>query len=257
MLGAIIKTYYAEAAGIDPASITSVSVMPCTAKKYEAARPEMNASGYRDVDAVLTTRELARMLRQAGIRFEDIEPSAPDPLLSAYTGAATIFGATGGVMEAAIRTAYEIETGRPLSSLDLQPVRGLDGVKESELDVEGVTVRVAVAHGLSNARIVLERVREAEWNGDEPPYHFIEIMACPGGCVGGGGQPLPNTLRVRKQRAEGLYREDAELPRRKSHENPEVTALYAKYLGEPGGERSHRLLHTHYRLRNPYGARAV
>jgi NADH-quinone oxidoreductase subunit G/NADP-reducing hydrogenase subunit HndD len=252
MLGALAKSYFAEARDIDPAKITSVSVMPCTAKKFEAGREEMSDSGYTDVDYVLTTRELARMIRQAGIRFEDLADEGADPLMSSYTGAATIFGATGGVMEAALRTAYEIATGNPLPSLDLHPVRGLDGVKEATVDVAGTPVTVAVAHGLSNARKVLESVEDDKATGREPRYHFIEIMACPGGCVGGGGQTIPNTVAQRKSRAEGLYREDAGLARRKSHENSEVQRLYAEFLGEPGGDKAHHLLHTHYVRRSPY-----
>ncbi|MFP4301338.1 MAG: NADH-dependent [FeFe] hydrogenase, group A6 [Spirochaetaceae bacterium] len=251
MLGALIKSYYAESRGLNPERITSLSIMPCTAKKYEASRPEMSASGYRDVDYVLTTRELARMIKEAGIDFAEIGEEAPDPMMSSYTGAATIFGATGGVMEAAVRTAYELETGKPLESLDLQAVRGLDGVKEATLDVNGTPVRVAVAHGLANARGILERVR-AEAAEGRRSYEFIEIMACTGGCVGGGGQPIPNTLSQRRSRAQGLYREDTGLEKRKSHENPEVQSLYEKFLGKPGGERAHHLLHTEYVQRRPY-----
>ncbi|MFP4425927.1 MAG: NADH-dependent [FeFe] hydrogenase, group A6 [Spirochaetaceae bacterium] len=251
MLGALIKSYYAESRGLNPEKITSLSIMPCTAKKYEASRPEMSASGYRDVDYVLTTRELARMIKEAGIDFAEIGEEAPDPMMSSYTGAATIFGATGGVMEAAVRTAYELETGKPLESLDLQAVRGLDGVKEATLDVNGTPVRVAVAHGLANARGILERVR-AEAAEGRRSYEFIEIMACTGGCVGGGGQPIPNTLSQRRSRAQGLYREDTGLEKRKSHENPEVQSLYEKFLGKPGGERAHHLLHTEYVQRRPY-----
>ncbi len=251
MLGALIKGYYADTRGLNPEKVTSLSIMPCTAKKYEASRPEMNSSGYRDVDYVLTTRELARMIREAGIDFAEIPEESPDPMMSSYTGAATIFGATGGVMEAAVRTAYEIETGTPLESLDLQAVRGLDGVKEATLDVNGTPVRVAVAHGLANARGILERVR-AEAAEGRRSYDFIEIMACTGGCVGGGGQPIPNTLSQRRSRAQGLYREDTSLKKRKSHENPEVLALYEKFLRKPGSETAHHLLHTEYEHRRPY-----
>jgi len=252
MMGALIKTHFAQSRGIDPATVVSLSIMPCTAKKYEAARPEMNASGYRDVDYVLTTRELARMLKQVGVRFADIPEEAPDPVLSKYTGAATIFGASGGVMEAALRTAVEIKTGRELSSLDFQGVRGFDEIKRAAVDVEGTELRVAVAHGLANARRLLEEVREERAAG-RTPYHFIEIMACTGGCIGGGGQPIPDTLAQRAIRAQALYREDAGLPLRKSHENPEVAAIYKEFLGEPCGERSHHLLHTQYTSRDPWG----
>lgn len=251
MLGALVKTYYADSRGLSPERITSLSIMPCTAKKYEASRPEMNSSGYRDVDFVLTTRELARMIREAGIDFATLGDQAPDPILSSYTGAATIFGATGGVMEAAVRTAYELETGTPLKRLELKAVRGLEGVKEATLDVDGVPVRVAVAHGLANARELLEIVRSDRDEG-ERRYDFVEIMACTGGCVGGGGQPIPNTLSQRRSRAEGLYREDSNLRERKSHENPEVSALYEKFLDKPGSERAHHLLHTEYVRRTPY-----
>ncbi|MFP4383689.1 MAG: NADH-dependent [FeFe] hydrogenase, group A6 [Spirochaetia bacterium] len=251
MLGALIKTHYAETKNIDPGSIVSLSIMPCTAKKYEAARPEMEDSGYRDVDFVLTTRELARMIKQAGIRFEDLPESEPDPVMSEYTGAATIFGASGGVMEAALRTAYEIKTGEPLPSLDLHMVRGMKGVKEAEIPVGDAVLKVAVVSGLSNAQKLLEKVRNEKSKGNIP-YHFIEIMACPGGCIGGGGQPIPNNFGNRQKRIDGLYVEDSSLAVRKSHENKEVTALYSAYLGRPGGEKSHHLLHTHYKTRNPY-----
>ena len=251
MLGALIKTTYAERREIDPSRIVSLSVMPCTAKKYEAARPEMEDSGFRDVDVVLTTRELARMIREAGIDFQQVEVLPPDPVLSAYSGAATIFGASGGVMEAALRTAYEVSTGKRLDRLDLTDVRGMEGVKTATVDLDGTPINVAVASGLGNARELLEAVAAAKRAG-ELPYHFVEIMACRGGCVGGGGQPLENTLAKRAERIQGLYREDEGLPLRRSHENPEVQALYREYLGEPGGERSHHLLHTYYTPRSAY-----
>lgn len=251
MLGALIKSYYAGSRGLDPARVTSISIMPCTAKKYEASRPEMQDSGYRDVDYVLTTRELARMVREAGINFAELREEPPDPIMSSYTGAATIFGATGGVMEAAVRTAYELETGTPLESLELQAVRGLEGVKEATLQVNGKSITVAVAHGLANARDILEQIR-ADAAAGKRRYDFVEIMACTGGCVGGGGQPIPNTLAQRRSRARGLYREDSGLPRRKSHQNPEVAALYAEFLGKPGSESAHHLLHTRYTRRRPY-----
>lgn len=251
MLGALIKTVHARSTGKDPSRIFSLSIMPCTAKKYEAERPEMADSGFRDVDAVLTTRELARMIKEAGIDFNAIDPVEPDPMLSAYTGAATIFGATGGVMEAALRTAYEIATGKRLDSVEFTGVRGIEGVKEATVDLDGTPVTVAVANGLGNARVLLDRVAEAKRRG-ETPYQFIEIMACRAGCVGGGGQPLENTMAQRQARIDGLYREDAGLPRRRSHENPEVLALYESFLGSPGGEISHHLLHTHYTRRPAY-----
>ncbi|HOJ49423.1 MAG TPA: NADH-dependent [FeFe] hydrogenase, group A6 [Spirochaetota bacterium] len=251
MLGALIKTYYAKENKKDPSKIVSVSIMPCTAKKFEASRPEMNASGYRDVDYVLTTREIARMIREAGIDFNKLPESKPDPLLSSYTGAATIFGATGGVMEAALRTAIEVKTGKTLPRLDFEDVRGIDGIKEASIDVDGIKLKVAVAHGLGNARKLLEKVVEAKKKG-EILYHFIEIMACPGGCIGGGGQPLPTDWDKKKERLEGLYKEDRSLPLRKSHENPEVKLVYEKFLGKPNSHKSHELLHTHYLKRDPY-----
>jgi NADH-quinone oxidoreductase subunit G/NADP-reducing hydrogenase subunit HndD len=246
MLGALVKTYYAEKEGIDPASIVVISVMPCTAKKFECARPEMNDSGYQDVDYVLTTRELARMIREAGIDFRNLPDETYDNPLGEYTGAATIFGATGGVMEAALRTVYEVLTGKELPSLDLTMVRGLDGVKEAVVPIEGVgDVKVAVVHGLGNARKLLEKIKSGEGT-----YHFIEVMACPGGCVSGGGQPIPASNEKRRLRAAALYQEDKSLKHRKSHENPAIKKIYDEYLGEPLGRKSHKLLHTKYTPRN-------
>ncbi|MBN2240686.1 MAG: iron hydrogenase small subunit [Dehalococcoidales bacterium] len=242
MFGALVKTYYAEVAKIDPASIVSVSVMPCTAKKFECLRPEMNDSGYQDVDYVLTTRELSRMIREAGIDFKTIHEEKADSLMAAYTGAATIFGATGGVMEAAVRTAYKVITGDELEDIDIMPLRGMEGIKTATVKIGDLDVNVAVAHGLGNARHLLDEVRAGK-----SPYHFIEIMACPGGCVGGGGQPHGFDMKVRTQRLEGLYDEDAHVARyRKSHENPAVIRIYQNFLGEPLGEKSHHLLHTRY-----------
>jgi iron-only hydrogenase group A len=243
MFGALAKTYYAEFAGIDPKDIFVVSIMPCTAKKFEASRPEMCASGYRDVDAVLTTRELGRMIRQAGIDFVNLPDESFDVPMGQYTGAGTIFGATGGVMEAALRTVYAVVTSKKLPSLDITPVRGLEGVKEAAIEVGNLgEVRVAVAHGLANARKLMDKVVESAAD-----YHFIEIMSCPGGCVGGGGQSLPASDEKRVLRARALYRDDQLVQKfRQSHENPAVKQLYETYLYEPLGERSHRLLHTHY-----------
>ncbi len=259
MFGALAKTYYAKRTDVDPANIVSVSVMPCTAKKYEANRHEMTSSGFQDVDYVLTTRELAMMIKQAGLDFKHLETSKCDSLLGEHTGAAVIFGATGGVMEAAIRTAYEIVTGRevPFKNLNILPVRGMEGIKEATLKIEGtkaewnflegVEFKVAIAHGLANAEKVMLQVR----NG-ESPYHFIEIMACPGGCLGGGGQPIPTNPEIRLKRAEAIYSEDESLPLRKSHDNPEVKRIYQEFLTEgPLGHKSHELLHTHYYRRNP------
>ncbi len=248
MLGALAKTYFAQKVGIDPKDIVVVSVMPCTAKKFECNRPEMYDSGYKDVDYVLTTREFAKMIKQAGIDFEGLPDESYDDPLGEYTGAATIFGATGGVMEAALRTAYEVATGKTLESVEFTGVRGLDGIKEATVPVDGIgDVRVAVAHGLGNARKLLERIKKGEAN-----YHFIEVMACPGGCVGGGGQPIPVNNEIRSLRAQALYNEDCALTHRKSHDNPSIKKIYEEYLGQPLGERSHHLLHTHYTPRSKF-----
>lgn len=241
MLGAIAKTYYAERSGIAPGQIVSVSAMPCTAKKFECERPEMRDSGYQDVDYVLTTRELARMIKEAGIDFANLPDESFDSPLGAGTGAAVIFGATGGVMEAALRTAYEVITKKELSNLDFEAVRGMEGIKAATVDVDGLPVKVAVAHGLSNAKKLMDQVRAGE-----AAYHFIEIMACPGGCLGGGGQPVPTSLEIRKKRAQAIYQEDLNLPWRKSHENPDVQLIYKEFLDKPLSEKSHHLLHTHY-----------
>ncbi|WP_027717485.1 NADH-dependent [FeFe] hydrogenase, group A6 [Desulfovirgula thermocuniculi] len=247
MFGALAKTYYAQRAGIDPAKIFVVSIMPCTAKKFEARRPEMRASGYWDVDVVLTTRELGRMIKQAGFDFASLPEEDYDEPLGISTGAGAIFGATGGVMEAALRTAYELLTGATLLSLDFEEVRGLKGIKEAVVGVNGCEVRVAVANGLDNARKVLDTVI----NG-EKEYHFIEIMACPGGCIGGGGQPIPTNRETRARRVAAIYQVDRQLPLRKSHENPAVQALYREFLGKPSGHKSHELLHTHYTPRERF-----
>lgn len=256
MFGALAKTYYAQKRQLDPAKIISVSIMPCTAKKFEADRPEMRDSGFKDVDYVLTTRELAIMIRQAGIDFMSLEDSQYDSLMGKSTGAAVIFGATGGVMEAALRTAYELVTGRevPFEGLNITPVRGMEGVREASVVIEnplddwkfldGVELKTVVAHGLVNAKQVMQRVKDGTGQ-----WHFIEIMACPGGCLGGGGQPIPTTPEIRKKRAEAIYAEDAGMPIRKSHENPEIKEIYADFLGEPLGHMSHELLHTHYTKR--------
>ena len=248
MLGALTKTYYAKKMGIDPKDMVVVSVMPCTAKKFECQRPEMRSSGYQDVDYVLTTREFAKMIKQAGIDFENLADGSYDDPMGEYTGAATIFGATGGVMEAALRTAYELVTGKVLENVEFTAVRGLEGIKEAVIPVEGIgDVRVAVSHGLGNARKLLDRIKEGKVQ-----YHFIEIMACPGGCVGGGGQPIPVNNDVRTRRAQALYAEDCALTLRKSHESPSVKKLYEEFLGAPLGEKSHHLLHTHYTPRSKF-----
>ena len=218
MLGVLAKTYYAEKRGLDPAKLFMVSIMPCTAKKYELSRTEeMYASGHKDVDVALTTRELARMLKQSGIDFLHLPDGAPDSLLGTYTGAGTIFGTTGGVMEAAVRTAHFYATGRPLEKVELEAVRGLAGVKEGTVLVNGTPLRVAVAHGLANVEAVLDRVRAARRAGRESPYHFIEVMACPGGCIGGGGQPYGVDDERRRQRSAGLYQDDRACALRYSH----------------------------------------
>lgn len=257
MFGALAKTYYASKKNIDPANIVSVSIMPCTAKKFEADRPEMRSSGHKDVDYVLTTRELAIMIKQAGIDFTALPEEKYDSIMGESTGAAVIFGASGGVMEAALRTAYELVTGRevPFKNLDITPVRGMDGVKEASVKIEGtlpawsflegVTVNTAIAHGLTNAKKVMDKVADGEAN-----YHFIEIMACPGGCLGGGGQPIPTSAAIRMNRNKAIYQEDINMKLRKSHENPEVVQIYKEFLGQPLGEKSHHLLHTHYIRRN-------
>jgi NADH-quinone oxidoreductase subunit G len=246
MFGALAKTYYAETAGVDPKNIVVVSIMPCTAKKYEAQREEMSGSGFQDIDYVLTTRELARMIKEAGIDFLRLPDEDYDTPMGEYTGAATIFGTTGGVMEAALRTVYAVVTGSNLPDLNITPVRGLEGVKEAAVTVgELGEVRVAVAHGLANARQLLDRIRQGKAD-----YHFIEIMCCPGGCIAGGGQPIPTNNEIRRLRAEALYRDDAQVQKhRQSHENPSIKKLYDTFLKEPLGHTSHKLLHTHYKKR--------
>lgn len=255
MLGVIAKTYYSEKMGIDPAKHVQVSIMPCTAKKYELERThEMFASGHQDVDITLTTRELARMIKQSGLVFSEMPDEDADAVLGEYSGAGTIFGATGGVMEAALRTGYYFVTGEnlPKDAIEITPVRGLDGVREAEIDIKGKTVRVAVAHGMANVDKVLNRVRAARDNGQEPPYHFIEVMACPGGCIGGGGQPYGVSDEVRRLRMEGLYQDDRDRALRCSHENPSIQKIYDDFLGKPLSEKSEQLLHTRYQPRKQY-----
>ncbi|NLO43395.1 MAG: ferredoxin [Candidatus Cloacimonetes bacterium] len=247
MFGVLSKTFYAEEHNIDPAKIVSVAIMPCTAKKFEARRPELRDSGYQDTDYVLTTRELLRMIKEAGIDFANIAEEEPDEGMSFYSGAGTIFGATGGVMEAAIRSAYTLVTGEELENIDICAVRGFEGIKEATINIPGFgDLKVAVAHGLGNARKVMDRVRSSLAETGESPWHFIEIMACPGGCVGGGGQPYGNDIASRARRGLALYEEDCSLPVRKSHHNPEVQRIYEKYLGAPNSPLAHKLLHTNY-----------
>ncbi|MHB1000935.1 MAG: NADH-dependent [FeFe] hydrogenase, group A6 [Armatimonadota bacterium] len=243
MFGALAKTYYAEKAEIDPKDIVVVSVMPCTAKKFECERPELADSGFQDVDYVLTTREAAAMMKEAGIDLSKLADSEFDLPLGMSTGAAVIFGNTGGVMEAALRTAYAVLTGHELGDVNIQAVRGMEGVREAEVAVDDViNLKAAVAHGLSNAREILEGIK----SGRFADYHFIEVMCCPGGCIGGGGQPYPTSEEIRKKRIEAIYNEDAAMTLRKSHENPAVITLYKEFLGEPLGHKSHELLHTDY-----------
>lgn len=246
MFGAIAKSYYAEKIGIDKEKMVVVSVMPCTAKKFEIGRPDQDGAGVPDVDIAITTRELARMIERAGIRFTDLPEEKFDMPLGLATGAGVIFGATGGVMEAALRTAVETLTGEELKALDFTDVRGIQGIKEASYEVAGMNVKVAVASGLGNARELLNKVK----NG-EAEYHFIEIMGCPGGCVNGGGQPqqpgsVRNFVDLRAERAKVLYTLDENNPIRKSHENPAIKEIYAEYLGKPGSHRAHELLHTTY-----------
>ena len=254
MFGALAKTYFAEKEGIDPSKIVVVSIMPCTAKKFECDREEMNSSGFKDVDYVLTTRELGNMITEAGIDFVNLKDDEQDAPMGMSTGAADIFANTGGVMEAALRTVYEIVTGKPLpmEKLHVKPVQGLKGLKETAVTLtgckpewsflEGVTAKVAVAHGLSNAKQACELVAAGNKHG----WHFIEVMCCPGGCIGGGGQPRLTTDAIRKARIKAIYKEDEGRPIRKSHDNPAITQIYKEFLHEPLGHKSHELLHTHY-----------
>ncbi|MDR0307785.1 MAG: [FeFe] hydrogenase, group A [Chitinispirillales bacterium] len=253
MLGALSKTYYAKKIGIDPDKIFMVSIMPCTAKKFEISRSkEMSSSGRKDIDVSLTTRELSRMIKSAGIDFNNLPEEGVDTILGEYSGAGTIFGATGGVMEAALRTAYHLITKRELANVDLVDVRGLDGVKEAKIDIDGTEVRVAVAHGMANISSVLDKVKEALAAGKETPYHFIEVMACRGGCVGGGGQPYGADDKVRNDRAYGLYTDDGNSVKRCSHQNPSIIKVYEEFLEKPLSHKSHELLHTSYTPRPEY-----
>jgi len=274
MFGAVIKTYYAETHGIDPKDIVTVALMPCSAKKFECNRPEMDSSGFKDVDYGLTTRELAKMIRETGLDLPRLPKSPFDAPFGTATGSGVIFGATGGVMEAALRTVIELVTGAKVESIfanaDIQPVRGFEGVKYAELPItavgpvppilarlipdweflKGATLKVAVAHGTANAKKVMEDIKAG---GVFSQCHFIEFMGCPGGCIGGGGQPIPTTPEIRKARARAIYDEDAAYEVRKSHENPDVLRIYEEYLTDgPCGHRSHELLHTHYTERGRY-----
>lgn len=245
MFGAIAKTYLAEKMGVKPENMVVVSIMPCLAKKYEAARPELSHDGLQDVDIVITTRELAKMCKEAGIDFTSLDDENFDKTMGESTGASVIFGTTGGVIEAALRTAYEWLTDSTLENVEFSALRGMSGIKEATVPINGLDVKIAVAHGLGNARTLLENIRAGK-----AEYHAIEIMACPGGCIGGGGQPyLKGDSDILAKRAEAIYGEDRSKTLRKSHENPEIIKLYEEYLGEPYGEKAHELLHTHYKKR--------
>ena len=252
MFGAVLKSYYAQKNNIDPEKIVVVSVMPCVAKKFESDREEMAVGGLRDVDIVISTRELAKMIKQSGIKYELLPDEKFDAPFEEATGAGVIFGATGGVMEAALRTVAEILEGKSLDKIEYEEVRGTKGIKEATLNIAGKDIRIAVAHGLGNARELLESIRRGE-----KQYEFVEIMACPGGCVTGGGQPICSAktymdVDVKKERARALYAEDEESTLRKSHENPDIKLLYSEFFEKPGSHKSHELLHTHYKKRNKF-----
>jgi NADH-quinone oxidoreductase subunit G len=249
MMGAMIKAYWADKAGVNADKIYSVSVMPCTAKKWEIRRnDDMKSAGHGyDVDIVITTRELARMIKQAGIEILKLDDEEADSPLGPYTGAGTIFGVTGGVMEAAVRSAYYLVTKKELPDVNFKSARGLEGVKEGEVDFgNGTKIRIAVAHQMGNIAAVLDKIRAAKEAGQEPPYHFLEVMACRGGCIAGGGQPYGCTDEIRKQRTSGVYSDDEKSQYRCSHQNPYITQVYKDFLEEPGGHRAHKLLHTKY-----------
>lgn len=252
MFGATMKTWYAQKLGMDPKDMVVVGVMPCTAKKFETKRPDQAASGYPDVDIAITTRELARMIESAGIYFRHLPDEEFDSPFGESTGAATIFGATGGVMEAALRTAVETLTGETLESVDFTEVRGMENIKEAAYDVAGLNVKVAVASGTKNAKVLLDKIKDGTAD-----YQFIEIMGCPGGCINGGGQPIQhavvrNFVDLKSKRAEALYKSDADNAKRKSHENSAIKELYAEFLGEPGSHKAHEILHTSYVARKKY-----
>ena len=274
MFGAVIKTWYAQQHGLDPKDIVTVALMPCSAKKFECNRPEMDDSGFKDVDYGLTTRELAKMIRESGIHLPDMPKSDFDTPFGTATGSGVIFGATGGVMEAALRTVIELVCGIKVEDLfehaNIKPLRGFEGVRYVELPIKAVgpvpatlahlfphwnflkgqTLRVAVAHGTANAKKVMEDIKRG---GQFSKCHFIEFMGCPGGCIGGGGQPIPTSPEIRAARAAAIYAEDAAYTVRKSHENPDVARIYSEFLTEgPCGQRSHELLHTHYTARGKY-----
>jgi NADH-quinone oxidoreductase subunit G len=255
MMGAMIKAYWAGKAGVDPNKVYSVSIMPCTAKKYEAHRNDsMKSAGAGfDVDISITTRELARMIKQAGIDIASLPDEEADSPLGPYTGAGTIFGATGGVMEAAVRSAFFLVTKKELGDVNFLPARGLEGVKEAEVDFgNGTKIKIAVAHQMGNIAAVLDKVRAAKAAGQPSPWQFIEVMACRGGCVSGGGQPYGAIDEVRAARAKGLYTDDEQSKYRCSHQNPFIQQVYSEFLGEPNGHKAHELLHTHYTAKPTY-----
>jgi NADH-quinone oxidoreductase subunit G len=255
MMGAMIKAYWADKAGVNPGQVFSVSVMPCTAKKWETKRnDDMKSAGHgADVDIAITTRELARMIKQAGIEILKLDDEEADNPMGPYTGAGTIFGVTGGVMEAAVRSAYFLVTKKELGDVNFMPVRGLEGVKEAEVDFQnGIKIRIAVAHQMGNIAAVLDKIRAARNAGKETPYHFVEVMACRGGCIGGGGQPYGCTDVIRSQRTAGIYADDQKSAYRCSHQNPFIKQVYDEFLGEPNGHKAHELLHTKYVPRDLY-----
>jgi NADH-quinone oxidoreductase subunit G len=255
MMGAMIKAYWADRAGVNPDKVYSVSVMPCTAKKWESKRnDDMKSAGHGfDVDIVITTRELARMIKQAGIDVLALPEEEADNPMGPYTGAGTIFGVTGGVMEAAVRSAYFLVTKKELGNVNFLPARGLEGVKEAEVDFNnGTRIRIAVAHQMGNIAAVLDHIRSAREAGKETPYHFVEVMACRGGCIGGGGQPYGCTDEVRAKRTAGIYTDDEKSALRCSHQNPFIKQVYEEFLGEPTGHKAHELLHTKYEERALY-----
>jgi NADH-quinone oxidoreductase subunit G len=260
MMGAMIKAYWADKAGVNPDKVFSVSVMPCTAKKWETKRnDDMKSAGHGDdVDISITTRELARMIKQAGIEILELADEEADNPMGPYTGAGTIFGVTGGVMEAAVRSAYFLVTKKELGDVNFMPVRGMDGVKEAEVDFgvpvlgSGTKIRIAVAHQMGNIAAVLDKIRAAREAGQETPFHFVEVMACRGGCIGGGGQPYGCTDEIRRQRSEGIYADDQKSAYRCSHQNPFILQVYKEFLGEPNGHKAHDLLHTTYTERPLY-----
>ena len=247
MFGSVAKTYLADKMGIKREEMVVVSVMPCLAKKYECQRDEFKVNNNPDVDFSISTRELAALIKQANIDFAALPDEDFDHPLGESTGAAVIFGATGGVIEAAVRTAYELFTGKKLSKLDFHELRGLDGIRTAAIDFNGTTINIGIAHGLGNARKLLDGIRAGVYN-----FHAIEIMACPGGCIGGGGQPIPTNIDIRTARMEGTYKADSKMVFRKSHENPEIKTLYEEFLGKPNGHLSHELLHTYYTERFKY-----